>query len=84
MRDDLNDDKKELLRKIFDSLDKDKNGYLDKEELTDAMKKLGFKLNEGEMTALLQTADAITPDGRIDYIEFINYMDIENFKQQDE
>lgn len=58
------------LRQTFKNMDTDESGSITLEELKAGLSKLGSKLNESEITALMEAAD-VDKSGTIDYIEFI-------------
>ena len=68
------------LRKIFESLDNDHNGYIDKKELIDQYKKFFPGTTEKQIKSIntfLESADA-NNNGKIDYAEFMTAMNLGN------
>ena len=68
------------LRKIFESLDNDHNGYIDKKELIDQYKKFFPGTTEKQIKIIntfLESADA-NNNGKIDYAEFMTAMNLGN------
>ena len=61
------------LRERFKLFDKDGNGTISREELSQVMAQLGEKLSEEEIDEMIQDADK-NGDGQIDYEEFVKYM----------
>lgn len=59
------------LKQTFNNMDTDGSGTITLEELKIGLSKLGSKLNETEIAALMDAAD-IDKNGTIDYIEFIS------------
>ena len=57
----------------FKMFDKDKNGYIEREELKQMMTKLGEKLTDGEIDEMMKEADT-DKDGRVNYNEFLAMM----------
>ncbi|XP_052202313.1 calcium-dependent protein kinase 33-like isoform X2 [Diospyros lotus] len=58
------------LKQMFDNMDTDGSGTITLEELKTGLSKLGSKLTESEIKALMDAAD-VDQNGTIDYIEFI-------------
>ena len=58
---------------MFKLFDTNQNGTISKEELKEAMKKLGERLSESEVDALIKEHDT-NGDGVIDYKEFVSMM----------
>ncbi|GFZ10483.1 calcium-dependent protein kinase 29 [Actinidia rufa] len=58
------------LKQTFNSMDTDGSGTITLEELKVGLHKLGSKLTESEIEALMEAAD-VDKSGTIDYIEFI-------------
>ena len=56
----------------FKTIDKDKNGYLDKDELFIIMSNFGGNLSQNEMDEIYNKVD-VNHDGKIDYKEFVDY-----------
>ena len=57
----------------FTMFDKDKNGYIERDELKQMMTKLGEKLTDGEIDEMMKEADTDN-DGRVNYNEFLAMM----------
>ena len=57
------------VRKAFDKFDKDLSGAIDKEELGELSKELGFELSEEQLTSALEDLD-LNGNGVIDFDEF--------------
>ena len=57
----------------FKMFDKDKNGYIERDELKQMMTKLGEKLTDGEIDEMMKEADTDN-DGRVNYNEFLAMM----------
>ena len=57
----------------FKMFDKDKNGYIEREELKQMMTKLGEKLTDSEIDEMMKEADT-DKDGRVNYNEFLAMM----------
>ncbi|KAI3382459.1 hypothetical protein SNEBB_003282 [Seison nebaliae] len=65
----------QLLKNGLVKLDKDKNGYLSRQEVTSvvsSLKSLKGRQNDMDMSAIFQKVD-INNDNRVDYLEFIKY-----------
>lgn len=58
------------LKQMFNNMDTDRSGTITYEELKTGLSKLGSKLSEEEIKALMEAAD-VDNSGTIDYIEFI-------------
>jgi len=68
----MSDDEIELAR-IFDEIDDDKNGYLDKFELSRALAARGIITNEADIIKMIEEGDSEEEhDGRISFDEFKN------------
>jgi hypothetical protein len=66
----ITEDEIELAR-IFDEIDLDKSGYLDKNELAKALSKRGLVVNDGELQAMIEEGDSLEEhDGKISFEEF--------------
>lgn len=61
------------MREAFKVFDMDGNGTIDEKELRVTMKKLGEKLSDEDIRAMIRAADK-NGDGKIDYEEFIKMM----------
>lgn len=55
--------------RVFASFDEDKNGYLDRKELTAALKSLGLNASRVEVSEILESMDQ-NQDGKVDEYEF--------------
>ena len=60
------------VKSAFDFFDKDGSGHIDKEELADLSKKLGYELNEEELRVALKDLD-MNEDGVIDLEQFARW-----------
>lgn len=58
------------LKQMFNNMDTDRSGTITYEELKTGLSKLGSKLSEDEIKALMDAAD-VDNNGTIDYVEFI-------------
>ncbi|VDD76176.1 unnamed protein product [Mesocestoides corti] len=63
----------EDIQDAFRLFDSNSDGYLTMQKLMQILCTLGEKLNEPEVTALINTAGP-DPEGRIDYVEFVHRM----------
>lgn len=70
---DPSDDVSKDLIAAFRVFDKDRNGFITKDELRTAMEMIGERVTEAELNQLLAMAD-IDRDGRINYEEFARLM----------
>ena len=61
------------MKMAFTMFDKDKNGYIERDELKQMMSKLGEKLTDGEIDEMMKEADTDN-DGRVNYNEFLAMM----------
>lgn len=61
----------ETIMKTFKSFDKDGNGYISKQELKTAMKKIDKNISNEEIDAMLTEADS-NNDGKIDFEGILN------------
>ena len=61
------------MKVAFTMFDKDKNGYIERDELKQMMTKLGEKLTDGEIDEMMKEADTDN-DGRVNYNEFLAMM----------
>ena len=64
----------ERILEAFKSIDRDKNGYLDKDELYIMMSNLGGNITRTEFDAIYNSVD-VNNDGKVDYKEFVKYWD---------
>ncbi|KAG2397810.1 Calcium-dependent protein [Vigna angularis] len=68
--DNLSDEQIEAFKKMFDMMDKDKNGNLSFEELKDGLSMIGHAIPDPDVQMLLEAADA-DGNGTLSYDEFI-------------
>ena len=61
------------IRRTFNELDRDGNGYISKEEFKSVMRKQGLPLKKSQLNAIMAEADK-NGDGKIDYDEFVIFM----------
>lgn len=66
MKTKLNNTFHDTIKKTFRSFDKDGNGFISKQELKSAMKKLDKNITNEEVEAMLIEADT-NRDGKIDF-----------------
>ena len=66
------------IREAFRLFDKDESGYIDTEELKDAMRALGFVHDKKRIKELMEQADK-DGSGQIDQDEFFALMGISSF-----
>jgi len=59
----------DTLRKVFDSFDKDKNGYIDINEIKALSKELGHEISETDVQKIFSEVDT-NKDGKISFGEF--------------
>ena len=64
----------ERILEAFKSIDRDKNGYLDKDELYIMMSNLGGNITRTEFDSIYNSVD-LNNDGKVDYKEFVKYWD---------
>ncbi|ESO01025.1 hypothetical protein HELRODRAFT_175049 [Helobdella robusta] len=50
------------VRRLFDALDKDHNGYIDRHELQETMKEVGLNLTEKDINTMMQVANVPIKD----------------------
>merc|ERR1712107_112378 len=61
----------DVLKILFDAADKDHSGTIDQQELTDALRTLGFNfLKEKQIAGIYKRADT-NKDGKIDFDEWV-------------
>ena len=75
-------EEKERLRVLWDELDADGSGDLDREEVRSVMKKMGRNVSEAKLDRIMVDMDR-NGDGLVDYDEFVNWWD-ENEKRKDD
>lgn len=61
-----------MMRRVFHSFDKDKNGVIDRKEFQAIFEDMGKCLSEEEIKRSMDMLDT-NQDGTIDYEEFIGY-----------
>jgi solute carrier family 25 phosphate transporter 23/24/25/41 len=59
-------------RKIFDSIDRNKNGYIEVKDMIPMLRSLDYKLSEEEIEDLVKKLD-IDNDNKVTYAEFIQF-----------
>ena len=64
----------ERILEAFKSIDRDKNGYLDKDELYIMMSNFGGNITRTEFDSIYNSVD-VNNDGKVDYKEFVKYWD---------
>ncbi|CAG0894834.1 unnamed protein product [Darwinula stevensoni] len=64
-------DAKENLKKIWESLGLDPEGYLDQPQLMGVCQKIGMDISDDEIEQLFQGLD-VDQDGHISFMEFVN------------
>lgn len=69
----LTEEQIEDFKKAFLLFDKDGNGRITADELSDVMQSLGQKPSDSEVEAMIQQADQ-DGDGSIDFLEFLEVM----------
>lgn len=67
------DDIEQDLTAAFSVFDRDKNGFITKDELKSAMQLMGETLTDSDLDELLKATD-IDNDGKINYEEFIKML----------
>ena len=65
--------KRAILLERFQKMDKDKSGYLDRQEIIAGFKELGMKQTAAEIDAIIAKADK-NQDGKIQFEEFLDMM----------
>lgn len=63
-------DREADMRQAFRSFDANDDGSISREELRQAMERLGEKLSEAELDAMISAAD-LNKDGKVNYEEFM-------------
>lgn len=66
----MNGNKVDLIKQAFELIDKDKNGYLDKEELFEVLRNSGFSYNEAK--SFVASVD-MDKNGKVSFEEFIEF-----------
>jgi len=59
----------EVMKKVFESLDADKSGYIDLKELKEMSKELGKEMDNAELEECIKDLDE-NKDGKISFEEF--------------
>jgi calcium-binding protein CML len=72
------DDAKNDPRAAFDVFDANKDGFIDEQELSDGMERLGEKLTLQECREIIATADK-DKDGKLSFAEFLSMSDNQYF-----
>lgn len=73
----MSEDKVAETRRVFDSFDIDGNGFIDMDELSKALRILGFNKTPAEVAAIMSTYDA-NHSGDLSYNEFLTMVTAEN------
>ena len=60
------------LKQEFDAYDEDRSGYIDREELTGLLEKLGEDLNQEQLDAAFRELDT-DESGEIEFFEFVEW-----------
>ena len=71
----------EDLRDIFDSLDRDGNGFLDRFEIGEAASVLGFPLSSAELSKAFDKMN-VSKTGRVTFEEFAEYWNVDSYLKQ--
>ncbi|UJR13846.1 hypothetical protein I4U23_000856 [Adineta vaga] len=58
------------LEKVFNVFDKNKDGFIDKNELYDMLVRLGEHITEDDVIEMIGEADCLDHDGKVSYEEF--------------
>ena len=66
----LSKEQADELRKVFDTIDTNKNGKVEKEELMKMLNNLGEDVTEDVVNEMIKIADT-NQDGMIDFEEFV-------------
>ena len=76
------DERYEKLRSVFDSIDVDHGGTIDRGELKDALARNGLEFTDEQIMTMMKLGDSQSHggdgDGEIDYKEFRHIMKIAN------
>jgi len=73
------------VQEIFDLIDKDGNGSIDKSELTKGLQAMGCNPTDDEIQALMEEADSkVDPDGKIQYTEFAELVEAHRKSREEE
>jgi len=67
------DDIEQDLKAAFSVFDRDKNGFITRDELKSAMQLMGETLSDSDLDELLKATD-LDKDGKINYEEFIKML----------
>ncbi|CAF3366621.1 unnamed protein product [Rotaria socialis] len=59
------------LHQVFKVFDKNRDGYIDKDELYDMLSRLGEHLTEEDVKEMIEEADCLDHDGKVSYEEFL-------------
>ncbi|KAF7152688.1 hypothetical protein RHSIM_Rhsim01G0062600 [Rhododendron simsii] len=62
------------LRKVFATFDKNKDGFITKQELRESMRNVGVDMSEAEAAEMVEKVDS-NGDGLIDFVEFCELFD---------
>ena len=73
MNDDIPEDFREEIKQTFDLFDKDENGTIDREELSEVFKSLGQHFTEAELTDMIQEVGTDQSDA-VNFEEFLELM----------
>ncbi|CAF3016336.1 unnamed protein product [Rotaria sp. Silwood2] len=58
------------LQQVFNVFDKNKDGFIDKDELYDMLLRLGENITDEDVTEMIEEADCFDNDGKVSYEEF--------------
>ncbi|CAF3584481.1 unnamed protein product [Rotaria sp. Silwood1] len=58
------------LQQVFNVFDKNKDGFIDKDELYDMLLRLGENITDNDVTEMIEEADCFDNDGKVSYEEF--------------
>ncbi len=73
----------EAMHEIFDAIDADNSGELERDEVRDLMHMLGRKLGESQLTAVFAELDE-DGNGNVDYTEFKTWWDKQEYQSEQE
>ena len=62
------------LRAIFDSFDRDGNGFIDVQEIRDSLEASGISISIATVESIVEALDSETKDGKLAYSEFKEFM----------